>query len=437
MSFQQRLAAWVTTGFVQHTLLIGLGAGAALVLVAFSILFFGSLAVRAALPAVERQVDSGWSEVLGPLSTLPDRYPPVVTNSAARRVESLAAGLGICVAGDPAGPCPDTTDETQFTAILPAMTAVDKHSPLVDMWLAENGDLIQDLVVVLLAQEPPIWGLDLADCRGDLATRLAGQVNLQRVLMTAAHKALRSDSPDQASQILEASWRLNDNLLRSPGLDEHLAATEVVVLQMDLLGQLPDPADHWKLRLAATDVKRQALDAYRFSAWRLRCRTSSFLADLHPVIGFVAGPFARLLAIQQQRAMVFAVNELPRLDIRTFDSDAFVAKQHGLVSRWNPIARSGLPMDWSSWPTSVLASLNVELAQRVLDLRSILKNSNRPVSMVLQPRQPSTTLDVDWLYETSGENIHIVLDDTGWAFFRKRLPRADVSMSPERTGGGR
>ena len=310
MSFQQRLAACVTTGFLQHMLLLGLGAGAVLILVAFSILFFGSLAVRAALPAVDRHVDSGWSEVLGPLSTLPNRYPPVSTSPAARRVESLASELGICVADEPAGPCPGTTEEAPFETVSTSLRTLDGHVWPADRWLAENGDLIQDLVAVLLTEEAPVWRLELADCRGDLATDLKGQVNLQRVLMAAAHKALRSTSPDQASQILEASWRLNEGLIRSPGLDEHLAATEVVTLQMGLLRQLPDPADHWKLRLAATDVQRQVLEAYRFDAWRLRCRASSFLANLHPAIGFVASPFARLMAVQQHRAMAVSYTHL-------------------------------------------------------------------------------------------------------------------------------
>ena len=436
MSFQQRLAAWVTTGFLQHMLLLGLGAGAVLILVAFSSLFFGSQAVRAALPAVDRQVDSGWSEVLGPLSTLPDRYPPVSTNPAARRVEVLAAELGICVAGDPAGPCPERAEQARFTAISTSLTTPKGPVQPADRWLAENGDLIQDLVVGLLTEEPPVWGLALADCRGDLATNLEGQVDLHRVLMAAAHKALRSASPDQASQILEASWRLNEGLIRSPGLDEHLAAIDVIGLQVELLRRLPDPADHWKLRLAATDIQRQALEAYRFDAWRLRCRASSFLANLHPAIGFVASPFARLMAVQQHRAMVFAVDELPRRDVRTFDPDAFVAEQHRLVSRWNPIARSGLPSDWSSWRTSALAALDVELAQRVLDLRSVLKTSENRDPLVLQPRQPSTTFDVDWLYETSGNTIHIALDDTGWTVSDELLPQTDIATSPAWNGGG-
>jgi len=436
MSYQQRLAAWATSGFLQQMLLLGLGASAALILVVFSILFFGSLAVRVALPAVDRRVDSGWSGVLGPLSTLPDRYPAVVTNPAARRIESLSAGLGICVAKDPAGPCPDTIDEADFTETLGALPAIDDHTPLVDRWLSRHSDSIQNLVTTLLTEEQPVWGLDLADCRGDLATNLDGQVNLQRVLMAAAHKALRSASPDQAAQILEASWRLNDGLLRSPGLDEHLAATEVVVMQMEILRQLPEPADHWKLRLSATDVQRHVLVAYHFDAWRLRCRSSSFLSNLRPMIGFVASPFARLLAIQQHQAMVLAVDELPERDLRTFDSDAFVAEQHALVSRWNPIGRSGLPMDWSSWPISVQAALDVELAQRVLDLRSVLHSPNRPTPLVLQPRQPSTILDIDWLYETSGETIHIVLDDTGWTFAGVRQLRATVKPDTAKTGGG-
>jgi len=56
--------------------------------------------------------------------------------------------------------------------------------------------------------------------------------------------------------------------------------------------------------------------------------------------------------------------------------------------------------------------------------------------LVLQPRQPSTILDIDWLYETSGETIHIVLDDTGWTLAGVRLLRATVNPDTTKAGGG-
>ena len=108
MTFRQRLAAWAFTGFLQQAVLLGLGFCAAVIVVAVVVLLFGSLAVRAVLPTIDRKIDAGWAEALGPLSTLEDRYPPVPTNTRARVLEAAAAKLGISLAApsDPAGKRP-------------------------------------------------------------------------------------------------------------------------------------------------------------------------------------------------------------------------------------------------------------------------------------------------------------------------------------------
>ncbi len=71
MRFEQRLSAWSVTGFLQQAFFVGIGAAAALVLVAAAFIAFGSLAIRAVLPTIDRHVEQGWVEALGPLSTLP------------------------------------------------------------------------------------------------------------------------------------------------------------------------------------------------------------------------------------------------------------------------------------------------------------------------------------------------------------------------------
>jgi len=420
MRFRQRLAAWAVTGFLQQAILIGLGAAGALILVAVVTLLFGSLVVRAVLPAVERRIDAGWADVLGPLSTLPERYPPMETNARARFLEATAATLGIALAAenDPSGDRPTASQQAAFEELRESLISMAGSSRsrlaaarTIGPWLYQSRHTIDQLVETLSGEEQPVWTMNLDHCSGAVHADLEGLVDLHRVLTAAAGRELEIGDSAAAGRILEASWRLNQGLLRSPHLAEHVAAITVTDLQMAVLRELEAPGSHWRVRLAALDLERHALEAYRFDAWRLRCQTNSFLSDFNPLIGMIAHPFARVLAIPQHQAMVWAVEELPQRDPESFDPDTFAAEQHRRVPRWNPVARAALRRDWTSWPRSLRAALNVELTLRVLELKASILGSGRFDIRDIRPRQPSRVSGLDWRYEVVDDRIHIFLDD--------------------------
>jgi len=413
MGFRQRVVAWSITGLVQHVVLIGLVLASALVLVAVVVVGSASLATRIALPMVDSAADRRWSDALAPLSTVAERYPPVETNDTARRLETIAASMGIWL---------DATGNSR---------TAEKPAEFVDP------DVFEEAVELLLAGEPPVWEMDVADCVGASATSEHGHLQLQRLLLSTARRSLDAGRDADASRILEASWQLNDSLLRSPRLASHRSACSIVEQEMSLLRELPDLGEQWRLRLASLDLERHALEAYRFEAWRARCLAGSFLSDVHPVLVPIGQPMARLLTQQQNEAMLFAVRELPRRDIRSFDPDAFVAEQHARVPRSNRIARASLPRDWTSWPTSVRAALDVELALRVIELRAFHRGTLGRGDRPPQPRQPSRVPGVDWLYESRPGLVTIRIDSSGWPAMAKRPLVATVSIgSAERRGAG-
>jgi hypothetical protein len=444
MQFRQRLAAWSVTGFLQQAVLIGLGTLAALTLIAVAILLFGSIAVRAALPAVDRRIDAGWAEALGPLSTLPDRYPAIDTNTRARLLEASAAKLGVtlAMADDPAGHRPAAEETTDFETVRESLRTLTDGgrggvaaARIVGPWLQRSRGAIDEVAGIIVADESPAWAMSLDQCSGSIAVDLGGLVDLHRVLIAATDRNLAMGDSTGAERFVEASWRLNEGLLRSPSLSEHMAAIAVTELQMEVLRRLDSTGSHWRIRLAALDLQRNTLEAYRFDAWRLRCLTDSFLADFNPLVGLIAHPFARLLAIPQHQALVWAVEELPRRDAVSFDPDAFVAEHHLRVPRWNPVARSALRRDWTSWPRSLRAVLDVELALRVLELKASIAGPERFDLRDIRSRQPSRVPGVDWRYEVSGQQIDIFLRN-GEPLTRGTRPlRATVTLprTSERT----
>jgi len=408
MGYSGRLVTWSATGFLRHLALFGAALAGALILVGAVVIGAGSLATRIALAMADRAADREWAEALAPLSTVPERYPVTETDDRALRLEGIAASLGIHL-------------EAVESGALPAgpATVVDPVR-------------LASAVALLLSGDPPVWAMDVTDCRAAPATSERGHRELQRLLLSTAGRAIARGEPATAREILEASWRLNESLLRSPCLDCHLAACAIIEQEMALLVELPDPGDEWRVRLAALDLEQHTLEAYRFEAWRARCLADRHVAELHPALSWVARPLARLAAHQQHEAMLFAVRELPRRDLRSFDADDFAAEQHARVSRANPIGQSSLPHDWTSWPRSMRAALSVDLALRVLELRAAAADGEpRP-----QPRQPSRVTGVDWLYEAIPGGIAITIDSAGWPEMAERPLRAVVRLRPAAARGG-
>jgi hypothetical protein len=342
---------------------------------------------------------------------VPGRYPPTETDERALRLEGIAASLGIRLeAGGPTGAAPSPRRGTDPTRLAAA-------------------------VELLLAGEPPVWATDLRDCRAEIATDLRGHRELQTLLLAAAGRALARGEVGVAAELVEASWRLNEAILSSPGLDTHVAACATLEPQMALLAELPDPGEEWRLRLAALDIEQHALEAYRFEAWRARCvAESSGLPGLHPVLRTASRPLARLLAHQQHQAMLFAVRELPQRDPRSFDAEAFAAELRSRVPRGNPIAQATLPHDWSSWPSSLRAALSIDLALRVLEARAAAA-AGRQLETV-PPRQPSRIPGVDWLYEMQPDRLRIVIDSGGWPEMAARPLAAEIRLRPAPRRGG-
>lgn len=412
MGYRRRLLSWSIAGLLRHLTLLGALLAAALALVGAVAIGGGSIAARIALARADRTADREWAAALAPLSTVPGRYPPTETDDRALRLEGIAASLGIRLeAGGSTQP-----PSSPHHGVDPARLAA--------------------AVELLRAGDSPVWATDLGDCRGAPATDLQGQRELQRLLLATAGRTIARGEPGAAAELLEASWKLNGALLRSPDLVTHVAACAVVEQQMMLLCELPEPGDEWRVRLAALDLEQHTLEMYRVEAWRARCLADwDSLAAIHPALRVIGLPLARLLAHQQHAAMLVAVRELPRRDLRSFDANAFAAEQHSRVSRANPIAQATLLHDWSSWPRSLRAALSVDLALRVLELRAAAAGGREPAS--LQPRQPSRLPGVDWLYDARPEGIRIAIDSAGWPEMAARPLEANLSLHPaSRHGAG-
>jgi len=438
MRFQLRLATWTVTGALQQLVLFGIGALSTAALAALVLVVIGSLAIRGLLPGVDRDLDQRWAEELAPLSTLPDRYPPVSMNLGARRLEQLGADLGITLPPTEYAHRPRPTREA--AAELEAVTdlLVDRDTlddwtldPSYGDWRSRHQATISEIVEVSLNDPSPRWEMDELRFPGGPVTNPAGQILLQRVLATEAWIDAANGGTSVA-RTFDAMWRLSGQLFESPQPAAHTTGLTILQLQLGLLRRLPRAPDGWRQRLGELDPMRSALVGFLYDTWQVRRRAGTVFENRHPFLGFVAQPFARALAVPHHDTMLFAVSELQRRELTTFDPDEFSAELHARIPRWNTYARNSLPASWWAWPHGVREALEIELTSRVLELRERLSVAGPSAVDGIEPRQPGRLQGLSWHYELSGPIVRISLHPDVFADEQSPAMEAAVAID-ERT----
>jgi hypothetical protein len=418
MQFRLRLLAWALTAALEQLLLLTVGVLGAIAVVGVVAALLGSLAVRALLPSMDRRVDAAWAEIVAPLSTFPDQAPPVTLNQTAARIETVAAlmGIGVAPSSLPDRTQPSRESSQAFASVSDQLVDICRFEAVGGEqyefylpWREGHRTRIAELIGVIVGGELPRWDHDLDQSPEGPACELGGLLWLHRLLTAEAWLTAAEGDAAGANRALEASWRLSEGLRASPQLEVHELTLDALELQSAALRRIPQANHEWQNRLRSVDPPSQARRAYLCESWLVRRRAET-VSERQPVIGFVAQPFARLLAIDNHEAMLQAVSDLEGTDINGFDSARFAAEQFSRVPRWNSLARSGLMSSWDSWHRSVRSGLLAEMTRRVLRIRELYDEGAWSALQELQAAQPSRMTGLDWRYLVEAPDVTIGLE---------------------------
>jgi hypothetical protein len=327
-------------------------------LVLYLVLFVGYAVWRV------RQVELGWASSFESMESFAARFPKTATSSGARKLNELTQPLGINM-------LEETTRNSRLDAIgafvnaeqLATDDAPRRASSDMKRFLAERARQIEAIESHLLAGSELEWERDLKAGFDQPTPGRLGHQYLQYVLLARALEESRQGNSVEADRSLEASWILNQSLVRRPELISQLAALFVAGAQDGVVRALPMPPVRWADRVTAKDLPRAFLRAFQAEAFLY-----TFSQGVKDVRGVQALNPLKMAGTSELLRMT---TELLRDsdDPCTLDFPAITQAAEEAVPRWNSVARravSGIPRAWVG-----LASIRMvgELTRLVIEAR--------------------------------------------------------------------
>ena len=233
----------------------------------------------------ERQIEHAWIQSFGPRQRILDRYPKTRTNDTARRLEKLADPLGLDLTAQTRESWSDAVTtakagqeeaEEGWQAISRYLTSqVEKPEAAIapapkdveDFFEAYGTDL-SALAAELATAPAPLWGFDpsLLSSQRPIPNLIA-LMRLQKALLGGVLAHSGSKNLGASSQLLEASWKLNQKLRETPDIRCQVVALAIARLQVGALRKVNVDANLWQIRIGEHDFKRSILDTQLLDLW--------------------------------------------------------------------------------------------------------------------------------------------------------------------------
>lgn len=353
------------------------------------------------------------------LDDLLRRFPRTMRNESTRRLEILAARIGIDAAPRADGRAPKASG--------PAKAAWDaSRGPLTTFWevfllraddvvpplpgdvrtlLSRNASAIPEIEEHLRNGAPLVWDRDLAKGYGHPLPNLLGVIHLNRLL---AAEALQSDGEgrsDEAERTLEALFRMQDALAERPELICHVMALATDRILMKALRCLRRPSADLRKRTGGVDwtgahalaVRSHALEA--LAAARLVLRGED--RELGLTENAILTPYFCFSFAEHVRRLDDVGASLATLGPTELETGEIARRWRPRPARWNVTANALWPM---------LESASYRVLHRVLDreLTALVLGARRgdvASGRVPVPRWPGH----EWRVEVGAGRVEIEL----------------------------
>jgi hypothetical protein len=351
-----------------------------------------------------RRAESAWAMVWLSLDDFEARFPRAETNANARRLEELAACVGIDFARhsegepkrQPARCAADVPDPTGKHAAVRSALAEDQREQLVRVedrldppalevaaWLEAQRANLAALRDHLRVSEPH-WRCDLSLGYRAPVPNVLPVVYVHRVLLAAAAEAQRKGRPDDAAAFFDASLALDAAFADRPELISQLISAAAARLQAGLLRRLDPPPPGRAAVLAAHDRWRSYMTALE-GVGRVHLRGDAGEASAPErerriwgrFVEAFGAPWVRLSLAELSRRLAEAVGALAPRDACSEFPSVVTADAAELFPRWNVLARVAW-LDLGDTSSRIArVRLDVEMSGHVAALREARRRDGR------------------------------------------------------------
>jgi hypothetical protein len=330
---------------------------AILIVVAVPVVAWCVLAILAV--SMERSaVARPWPNGLGGLDSVAARYPErAAATPAALALTKLTVPLGVDITPradrKPGMPPPSRKDFDAIKAPLHdyitrqverPSTAIDDAPPAVAAYFDVHRAQLDAVRAHILSGAPIAWTVQLQHGLDMPIPNLLGHMELARLFVAdALMKARRGDAT--AWEDLHAVWQLDAGLRSRPDLISQLIALASTRMTNATAAKLPLPAPAWLAEVQAFDYRRGI------------------------VRGFIAGPYIRVSAADAAEHVRIAFVDMAKSNACDVDEDALMQAVKRSIPKWNLLANIGIPNISSLWQRVVRVTPEIELTEKVLQLR--------------------------------------------------------------------
>ena len=247
-----------------------------------------------------------------------------------------------------------------------------------ELWefLNSNQQALKDIVSETIQNEPPVWELDIERHIYALPP-LSGQITLQRLINLKASLLIKESKYVEAEQMLEASWKINEDNLERPEEITYKISQIVLRLQQGNLRQIPIASDVWHERLKTPEIGMQLWKVLEGNVWAMlkAADEGALLKDekgKKGVYGVIFSPYYQLMIFDWAEVMHSRIVELNKCDPCSPMKPIKMEEAKRLFASWN---RMGFIFHDPAelWNRSMRFLLELELTNKILEIK---KNSN-------------------------------------------------------------
>lgn len=409
------------------------------VVVLIIVLGFFALLIAIYVLAFNRtnSVRADWEETLGSFDEIMQRFPATEANGTALDLERRAAVLGVRLSPRHIERSLPDPKVKQAFGRMKKMTfnpyafkqAERVHRSQIDAppaalveYMDAYASELEALRDLLIQGEIPVWESDMSRLYAAPIPNLLGQIDLHKLLISAALVKIRSGDTPGALQFIEASWYLSCSLRDSPILINQLIYISATRLQTGALRHVRDLPQDWIKRVEEHDFRDSFVTAMQFEAWlwmhfdRTSSDDTSTIPLWRKLPALVVRPYTRLCMADISDTLRKRLDKLEQLttlcdrDLSEVGADLDI-----VASRWNTFG--GLMMPQLTDAVHRVARLELDL--ELLLLASEADAARRSDAAWPGPDaadRPSIACQGDrWTYTATAEGLKIALSrDVDW-----------------------
>jgi hypothetical protein len=283
----------------------------------------------------QRQLNAAWPVGLGPVESVPQRYPDHPMNASAQRLVALAGAAGIdLVPGAERRRMPIDAVAKEIHTYVESEMAHAGTAPVapppqpVVAYLARRDAVLNELQQHLITAPVAEWPQKIAAADEAPLPNLMGQMQLVRVLVTTA--LLKRDW-----NALHAGWKLEQQLHSRPELISQLVGIAMVRMINAAARSMPLPEPAWMAELRARDYKRATLAALQAESWTAQ--------QIYAGSGRTAGPYLRMSWADLNAGYIEAVGAMATGSECAVGGGDLGKRVVGNLAWWNQIGKMAVP----------------------------------------------------------------------------------------------